>query len=127
MNSLDANAVLRYLLDDLPTQSQRVRLVITTSPCYVSDVILTEVVFVLERVRRFHRADVAKLIRQLLKLGTVVSNRGLILKTLELYLRKKQLSFPDCYAAVEARLSGDTLLTFDKDLIKHGGSDIREP
>ena len=127
MNSLDANVVLRYLLNDLPEQSKKARHLIASSQCYVSDVILTEVVFVLEKLSGFPRADIAVLLRRLISLKNVSCNEVLFDRAIELYMKKKQLSFPDCFIAVEASFSGDFVLTFDKDLIKHGGSHVKEP
>ena len=127
MNSLDANVILRFLLNDLPAQSLAAKRLIATSQCYASDVILTEVVFVLDKLYGYSRPDAAALVRQLIGLQSVVCNESLVDKALELYARKKQLSFPDCYAAIEASLSGDSFKTFDKELIKHGGAHVSEP
>jgi len=127
MNSLDANVILRYVLNDLSAQSQKASRVITLSQCYISDVILTEVVYVLEKLYGYGRSDIAVLLKRLISLQTVMCNDGLLNNSIDLYTRKLQLSFSDCYAAVEAALSGEALLSFDKDLIKHGGNHVREP
>jgi predicted nucleic-acid-binding protein len=127
MNSLDANVVLRYLLADVPQQSQKARLAITTTYCYISDVILTEVIFVLEKLSGFSRPDIADLIRKLINLRTIVCSEAVVDRALSLYQARPQLSFPDCFAAVESLLSGDELLTFDRALLKHGGKHVCEP
>lgn len=127
MNSLDANVILRFLLNDLPEQSARAKRLIAKSQCYASDVILTEVIFVLEKLYGYTRPDVVALIRQLVRLQTIVCSEALVDKALGLYIQNKQLSFPDCYAAIEALLSGDSLRTFDKELIKHGSDHVSEP
>ena len=127
MNSLDANVVLRFLLNDLPLHSEKAERLIMTSQCYVTDVIMTEVVFVLEKVSGLPRPDIGALLKRLISLQTVVCSQVLLDKAIDLYTKKPQLSFPDCFAAVEALLSGDILLSFDKDLVKRGGSHVREP
>jgi predicted nucleic-acid-binding protein len=127
MNSLDTNILLRFLLDDLPAHSGRSEKAIRGATCYVSDVIVTEVVFVLEKVQKFSRIDVSQLVQKLTSLDSVICNKTIVHKALRLYERKAKLSFPDCFVAVEAEMSGDTLLTFDLELIKHGGSHVREP
>jgi predicted nucleic-acid-binding protein len=68
MNNLDANVVLRFLLDDIPAQSVKASRLITTSQCYVSDVIFAEAAFVLERVSGFARGDAAFLLEKLIGL-----------------------------------------------------------
>jgi len=127
MNSLDANVILRFLLNDLPAQSARSKRLIVSSQCYASVVVLTEVVLVLEKLYGYTRPDSAALVKQLISLQTVACNESIIEPALDLFTRKKQLSFPDCYAVVEASLSGDSLRTFDKELVKHGGSHVSEP
>ena len=127
MNSLDANVILRYLLRDIPEQAAKSRQIITTSVCYVSDVIITEVAFVLERRIGLSREQVAALLGKFVELPTIVCNESLLIYTIELFAKKRQLSFPDCYAAVESRRNSDVLFTFDSNLIKFGGEHVTAP
>jgi len=127
MISLDANVVLRYILRDLPAQSAKAEALITRSQCYVSDVIVTETAFVLERRFGLSRADVSLILRKFLSLRTVACNELLLDKTLELFASARRLSFADCYAAAEASRGGHILVTFDKDLARYGGSHVSEP
>ncbi|MEQ1605932.1 MAG: PIN domain-containing protein [Pyrinomonadaceae bacterium] len=127
MNSLDANIVLRFILRDIPEQSIKAEILVTTSLCYVSDVIVTEAAFVLERRVGISRRDTAFVLKKFLDLPTVKCNQLLLDDTINLFAATRNLSFPDCYAAVEARRSGNKLATFDKDLVKHGGIHVIEP
>lgn len=127
MNSLDANVILRYLLRDIPEQAAKSQQIITTSVCYVSDVIITEVAFVLERRIGLSREQVAALLGKFVELPTIVCNESLLIYTIELFAKQRQLSFPDCYAAVESRGNSDVLLTFDSNLIKFGGEHVAAP
>lgn len=127
MNSLDANIVLRFILRDIPEQSVKAETLVTTSVCYVSDVIVTEIAFVLERRLGVSRRDTTILLKKFLDLPTVVCNQLLLDDAIKLFAAKNKLSFPDCYAAAEANRSGHKLATFDKDLIKHGGTNVIEP
>lgn len=124
MNSLDANVVLRYLLQDIQEQYEKSSRLIIGSVCYVSDVIITEAAFVLEKRLDLSREDVVSLLKGFIGLPTVVCNDGLLHATIALFASSEKLSFPDCYAAVEARLNQDTLVTFDKDLIRFGGEHV---
>ena len=127
MNSLDTNVVLRYLLNDIPEQADLAKENIAHSVCYVTDVVTTEVIFVLERVINLDRDDIAKLTKAFLGLPNIVYNDYLLDQTMDLYRKNKSLSFVDCYAATEAKVYNNHLLTFDKELQKHGGSHIRQP
>jgi len=62
---LDANAVLRFLLQDINEQFQQVRTVIRTEKCYVTLEVLAEVCYVLEGVYQVSRDDVVRNFRKL--------------------------------------------------------------
>lgn len=127
MNSLDANVVLRYLLNDIPEQSLKSKAVITNSASYVTDVVITEIIFVLERVIDMDRIEIVKLVKAFLGLPNLICNDYFLDQSIDLYGRKKTLSFVDCYAAIEAEVYGNSLVTFDKELIKHGGAHVTAP
>lgn len=127
MNSLDTNVVLRYLLDDIPEQTVRAKAVIVNSSCYVTDVVVTETIFVLERVVGMDRSDIVQLVQMFLSLPTVVYNDYFLDQAIELYDKKTMLSIVDCYAATEAKIYGNSLMSFDKGLVAHGGDQVFEP
>lgn len=127
MNSLDANVVLRYILRDIAEQSLRAEVIIAGSQCYVSDVIVTEIAFVLEKSLGVSREDVVQILKKFLGLRTVICNQDLLKDTIDLFASERKLSFPDCYASAEAFRTGRKLATFDKALAKFGGSHVFEP
>ncbi len=126
MNSLDANVVLRYLLNDIPEQGFKSKEVITNSASYVTDVVAVEIIFVLEKVIGMERSDIVKLVKTFLSLPNVIYNDYFLDQAIDLYGAKKSLSIVDCYAATESKLYNNTLVTFDKELVKHGGSHVKE-
>ena len=126
MNSLDTNVVLRYLLDDMPEQSLKAKALINNSTSYVTDVVTTEVIFVLEQVVGMERADIVRLVKAFLNLPDLIYNDYFLDQTIDLYGTKKNLSIVDCYAATEAKVYDNSLVTFDKELVKHGGSHVKE-
>ena len=125
--SLDTNVVLRLILNDVPEQSTRAQLFVAGSPCYVTDVVVSEVVFVLERVYRLERSRICRSLASFFRLETVAYNEPLIRKVLAMYLASRPLSFADCYSAAEAGLYKNELVTFDRALIRKGGSHVKEP
>ncbi len=127
MNSLDTNIILRYLLNDIPKQTAKAGAVITGSSCYVTDVVAIETVFVLERVIGMERADIATLVKKFLGLPNLTYNDYFLDQVINLYSTKKSLSFVDCYAAIESKVYGNSLVTFDKELLKHGGLHVIAP
>jgi predicted nucleic-acid-binding protein len=127
MNSLNTNIVLRFLLNDIPSQSSRAKLVFSNPPFYVSDVVVAETVYVLEKSLGYARNYVASLIRVLIAVPGLTYSDHLMANVIDMYESKKSLSFVDCFAAVEAQTFGSKLYTFDKDLIKHGGTHVHAP
>lgn len=125
MNSLDTNVALRYLLNDIPKQTDKARTVIANSPCYVTDVVLTEIIYVLERVIEMERVDRARLIKAFLSLPNLIYNDYFLDQVIDLYGSKSALSFVDCYAATESKVYNNNLVTLDKALAKQGGSHIK--
>ena len=126
MNSLDTNVVLRYLLNDIPEQSIKSGAVIISSASYITDVVVVEIVFVLEKVIGMERSDIVKLVKSFLSLPNLIYNDYFLDQSIDLYGANKTLSVVDCYAATEAKVYGNSLITFDKELVKHGGSHVRE-
>ena len=120
--SLDANVVLRLLLNDVPEQNAAaVRLVDEQidSQLAVADTAIVEVVFVLERYYELTRAQIAEMIEALLSLGQINANRALFSKALPLFVQNPGLSFEDCCLTTYAELNGAApLCTFDKTLAK---------
>ncbi len=127
MNSLDTNIVLRYLLNDIPEQSLKSKSVINSSASYVTDVVAAEIIFVLERVIGMERPDIVMLFKAFLSLPNLVYNDYFLDQAIDLYGAKKNLSVVDCYAATEAKVYSNSLITFDKELVRQGGDHVREP
>ncbi|SRR6266568_1876243 len=127
MNSLDTNVVLRYLLNDIPEQSLKSKSIITGSTSYITDVVAAEIIFVLERVVGMERPDLVMLFNTFLGFPNLAYNDYFLDQAIDLYGAKKNLSIVDCYAATEAKMYGNSLVTFDKELVKQGGDQVREP
>lgn len=127
MNSIDTNIALRFLLNDDPQLSNRAKLVLSNPPIYLSDVVVTETVYVLEKSLGYPRTSVAALIGVLIAVPGLVYSDHLIPDVVKMYERKGSLSFVDCYAVIEARMFGAKLYTFDKKLIAQGGSHVIAP
>ena len=124
MISLDTNVVLRFLLDDVPEQTIKATEVIIKNKVYVTDVVATEVIYVLEKVIGLSRKDIAKLMTDFLGFSNVVHNPYFLIKTIHLYERYTSLSIVDCYASAEAEAYNNKLVTFDKRLARQGGKHV---
>ena len=116
--SLDANVVLRLLLNDVPEQHDAaVVLLQTGGTFFVSDIALVEAVFVLGRAYGLTREQQQEAIGGFVNLAQIVANASLFDRALTLYVARPKLSFEDCYLVTSADLtSNQPLYTFDRKL-----------
>lgn len=110
---LDANAALRYLLEDVDGQAARVACAIHEG-AEVTIEVLAECVYVLERVYRVPRSHIAEALAILL--DDVVCRRGRVAGSALGYYSGGSLDFVDCVLLAEADVSHRKILTFDKKL-----------
>ena len=123
--SLDANVLLRLLLNDIPEQHQSVVSLFgrARGQFTVADTAIIELVFVLERNYGFTRVAIADAVEGLLSLPEINGNRRLFSCALLLFQKRPALSFEDCCLATYAELSDAApLWTFDKKLANQAPS-----
>ncbi len=120
-HSLDTNAVLRFLLGDVPAQTAAVERLLNDrkKSFHVADVVLVEVEYVLRQVYGLSRQAVAENVSAVVSHPNIVANRTLADKVLPEYLAHPKLSFTDCCLVSYAELSQATpLYTFDRVLAR---------
>ena len=127
--SVDTNILLRYLLNDVPDQSKKIDKVLGDGVVLsVSDVVVSEAVFVLEKVYDLGRDVIVQNLHLIATHPQFVCNRPLWSEVVKLYENEASLSVVDCMALVYARLNKHTpLYSFDKQLIKKAEGDCVAP
>jgi predicted nucleic-acid-binding protein len=125
MISLDTNVVLRFLLDDVPEQTKKAAEIIEKEKVYVTDVVVVEAIYVLEKTLQLARKDIAELVTSFLGFANVVYNPYFLVNAINLYEQHPALSMVDCYASAEALAYSNQLITFDRRLVSQGGKHIR--
>ncbi len=131
--ALDANVVLRHFTGQPPEMAARATSALTEAPprsLVLTDLTLTEIVYVLQGPYARPRHEVARLVEATLSLASVaVDNEALLRRTLEHY-GQRNMDWPDAYlvALVEQRHL-DGLLSFDRLDAKIAGLPVvrREP
>lgn len=114
---LDSNAVLRYLLGDIPEQRYVVEDEIACG-AEVTVEVVAECVYVLGgSVYGIPRDEVAGAIGGLLD-EVDCSRAGVVRKALE-YYAATSLDFVDCVLSAEKKVNGRRIVTFDKKLASH--------
>ena len=114
---LDANAVLRFLLQDIEEQFQEVRTVIKRDRCYVTLEVMAEVCYVLEGLYQVSRKDIADNFRKL-NFDVTILNVDVFLRALEIFVKPPKLDFVDCLLYGYKMERGIDIVTFDKQLLK---------
>lgn len=111
---LDANAALRYLLEDNGEQTEEVCRAVT-SGAEVTLEVLAECVYVLSGAYGVPRSRVAESFGLLLD-DVACQRRGIVLAALGLWSGSR-FDFVDCVLAAEHAELGRDILTFDKRLL----------
>lgn len=118
---LDANAVLRFLLQDIEEQFQEVRAVVKRDRCYVTLEVMAEVCYVLEGLYQVSREDIVNNFRKL-NFDVSILNVDVFLRALEIFDKPPKLDFVDCLLYGYKMERGIDIVTFDKQLMKQLGN-----
>ena len=120
MRSLDTNIVLRWLLDDVPKQTEIASsLIESDEKLLVQDIVFFEIVYILQNSTDLDRVGIAEVVDAVFGRGNLVINRQLMRAVFEAFVKHGNVSFADCYLAVNSGASDhNPLLTFDKALAK---------
>lgn len=110
---LDANAILRHLLDDLPDQASKATEAIEHG-AFVFPEVIAECVYVLAGPYQLERALISKALLALLE-EVDCERRAIVCEALEIYATCA-LDFVDCILVAANRLASQPVLTFDKKL-----------
>ncbi|HZY95712.1 MAG TPA: type II toxin-antitoxin system VapC family toxin [Candidatus Cybelea sp.] len=120
MIGLDTNVLIRYLVQDDPTQSARATAIVEkrltpSNRGFVSTVAVVEAVWVLERVYRLTRDQVADAIERILQIDVLIVENEAEVFTAMAVLREGLGSFADAMiAALGAKAGCSHTLTFDR-------------
>lgn len=115
MPILDANVILRYLLGDIPNQSEKAKDVIIAGASTTAEVI-AEVVYVLSGVYKAERALITSALTTFIN-EVEISHKAALNYALQLYALRK-LDFVDCLLAGYHHIDGIEIMTFDMKLQK---------
>lgn len=114
---LDANAFLRYLLNDIPAQADAAREVIDSGAAILTNEVLAEIVYVLDKVYGLSRQKIVDALSGVVQ-EVQCEDRELVLGALSIYRGNRKLDIVDSILAARHRLQQIEVLTFDKDLLK---------
>lgn len=113
MRILDANVILRYLLNDIPDQAEEARKAVMEGAATTTEV-LAEVVYVLAGVYAADRETIAAALEGFLQ-EIEMAHKSALVFALRLY-GASSLDFVDCVLAGYHRAENHEIMTFDKKL-----------
>ena len=124
MKALDTNVLVRYLVQDEPRQAalatQFIEAQCTTErPCFVGQIVLCELAWVLESNYQQNRDEISSIIEQLLQVGQLeVMEAEVAWRALADY-KNSNVDFPDhLLARINEHKGCSTTVTFDKKAAK---------
>jgi len=118
MKIIDANIILRYLLDDHQEHFKKAELIIENNNVLLFNEVIAEVVYVLEKLYKISRSDIKN------GLFTFFSNESVFLEKEEIVHKAlvlfsiKRLDFVDCLLYAYSQETEYEVFTFDKKLQK---------
>jgi len=118
MEIVDANIVLRYILDDHVDLSEKARQIIDNHAIEVPIEVLCEVVFVLNSVYKVESKEIGTALHGFFEnTNCELPHRDAVLTGLDLFM-ENNLDFVDCILAGYKIVKNATVYTFDKRLQK---------
>ena len=118
---IDANVIVRYLLSDDKEIYKKARhffdlLKMGKAKAHLDQAVFTEVVFVLSKLHKVSKEDIAKsLSNLLLHKGVLNDKKDVLMKALELYATTN-LHIADCMVVAKCIIDQLAPMTFDKEL-----------
>jgi predicted nucleic-acid-binding protein len=114
MIRIDANYILRYLLNDNPEMANIAEQLFLNEQVFIANEILAEVVYVLLGVYEISKIEIADKLISLIHFETILTdNKPIIIEALTLF-KHQNLDFVDCLLCSYSQI--DEIKTFDKKL-----------
>ena len=114
MKIVDANVVLRYLLNDIEDQARLATNYLEQNKVFIPIEVVAEIVYVLERVYKINRKEISSKLTCLIAYPNIVNdNKDLINESFIIYATRK-IDFVDCILCAYKVVLGAEILTFDK-------------
>ena len=113
---VDANVILRWILNDIPSQNAQAKAIIASGNAFLLPEVLAEVVYVLKRVYKMERPVISSILVKSLP-AFQAENREVLNLALNIYA-ERALDFVDCVLASYSKLYGANVKSFDEKLQK---------
>lgn len=112
---IDANVIIRYLLNDIQEQADIAEQIIDNG-AYTLPEIIAEVVYVLRNVYSMPRDEIRDCILAIIS-QIDIQHKNVMLRTMQIYA-DYSLDFVDCELLARHEILGENIFTFDEKLAK---------
>lgn len=117
MQLIDANVILRYMLNDNKEMSAMAKSLIASGNAYTKPEVISEVIYVLMGVYKIGKSDVRNFVYSLLD-DISCNDTSCILLAMDLFA-DFSLDFVDCLLIAYHKINHENIFSFDKKLNKH--------
>lgn len=117
MQLIDANVILRYLLNDNPEMSPKAKALVASGSAYTKPEIIAEVIYVLKGVYRIDKDGIRKFIHCVLD-DISCTESECVRMAMDIY-SSISLDFVDCLLIAYHKINKENIFSFDKKLNKH--------
>lgn len=127
MIALDTNVLIRFLVEDDAEQTERATRLLSRAdergePCFVSDVVVCETVWVLQRSYRLGKSEIVEILDRLLRARQLCFDSTDRLADALAAFAQGRGDFADYLIREQAREAGfDSVATFDGALLSEAG------
>ncbi|MGG2951917.1 MULTISPECIES: PIN domain-containing protein [Geobacillus] len=118
MKIIDANIILRYLLNDHDDLSAKAATIIENNKVLLLKEVVVEVVYVLEKVYNVTNAEISDTLLELFKYDNIDVDDIEILEEALILFGRRRLDFVDALLYAYHKVKGYEVYTFDKKLNK---------
>lgn len=116
MKIVDANIVLRYLLNDHDELSNKATMIIEGNNVLLPNEVIAEIVYVLQKVYGIQNDKISETLLGLLKYENIIVNDIEVLEEAFLLFGRRRLDFVDTLLYGYNKVRGYEIYTFDKKL-----------
>lgn len=127
-NLLDANLIIRYLVEDDKTKTEAVeKLLKSNEKLILTDVTVSEIIWVLSSYYETPKEEIAEKIETLLLLRRIKASKRILLQALSFY-KKLNIDWVDAYlSSLAIKKKIGKIYSYDKDLDKIKEITRKEP
>lgn len=118
MEIVDANIILRYLLNDVPELTKAATNILKNNKIFVPNEVIAEVTYVLEKLYKVERKEIQDVLCEFIRNDNIIiSDKEIIYEAFKIYTKIK-IDFVDSILYAYKKCRNITVYTFDKKLLK---------